>query len=185
MKIEITVAGRQHVHFASEICDLLARSAKERGTGIATRTIDYISKKIEENNAVIALDGNQVAGFCYIEIWGGGKFLANSGLIVKDNYRAQGLGKKIKNKVFQLSRKKYPDAKIFGITTSMAVMRINSELGYKPVAFSALTDDNNFWSGCKSCQNYDILQRNQKKNVPVYRHVIQPQKKRAEIQLWQ
>lgn len=176
MKIEITVAGRQHVHFASEICDLLARSAQERGTGIATRTIDYISKKIEENNAVIALDGNQVAGFCYIEIWGGGKFLANSGLIVKDNYRAQGLGKKIKNKVFQLSRKKYPNAKIFGITTSMAVMRINSELGYKPVAFSALTDDNNFWSGCKSCQNYDILQRNQKKMCLCTGMLYNPQK---------
>ncbi|MCG8319567.1 MAG: GNAT family N-acetyltransferase [Cytophagales bacterium] len=163
MKIKITVAGHQHTPFAGEICDLLARSAKERGTGIAKRTIDYIAKKMEESNAVIALDGNEVAGFCYIEIWGGGKFLANSGLIVKDRYRDQGLGKKIKNKIFQLSRKKYPEAKIFGITTSMAVMKINSELGYKPVTFSTLTDDESFWNGCQSCQNYDILQRNQKK----------------------
>ncbi len=163
MKIKVIVAGHEHVHFASEICDLLAKSAQERKTGIARRSIDYISKKIEDNNAVIALEGNQVAGFCYIESWGHGKFVANSGLIVKDQYRGKGLGKKIKSKIFQLSRKKYPDSKIFGITTSMAVMKINSELGYKPVTFSALTDDQSFWKGCQSCQNYDILQRNQQK----------------------
>ena len=109
------------------------------------------------------MNGDEIAGFCYIEIWGHGKFLANSGLIVKEEYRSLGLGKKIKKEVFQLSRKKYPEAKIFGITTSLAVMKINSELGYKPVTFSELTDDESFWNGCQSCQNYDILQRNQRK----------------------
>ena len=176
MKVKITVAGHQHIPFAGEICDLMARSASERGTGIAERSVEYISKKMEESNAVIALDGDQVAGFCYIESWGHGKFLANSGLIVKDKYRGQGLGKKIKNKIFQLSRKKYPNAKIFGITTSMAVMKINSELGYKPVTFSALTDDESFWKGCQSCRNYDILQRNEKKMCLCTGMLYNPQK---------
>ena len=55
-------------------------------------------------------------------------------------------------------------AKIFGITTSLAVMRINSELGYKPVTFSELTSDESFWKGCQSCPNYDILTRNKRNN---------------------
>ena len=163
MNIKIIVAQPQHQKYAPEICALLAESAQKRGTGIAKRSEDYISMKILNGNAVIAMNGDEIAGFCYIEIWGHGKFLANSGLIVKEEYRSLGLGKKIKKEVFQLSRKKYPEAKIFGITTSLAVMKINSELGYKPVTFSELTDDESFWNGCQSCQNYDILQRNQRK----------------------
>jgi hypothetical protein len=38
-------------------------------------------------------------------------------------------------------------------------MRINTELGYEPVTFAKLTDDEQFWAGCQSCVNYDVLQR--------------------------
>ncbi len=42
-------------------------------------------------------------------------------------------------------------------------MKINYELGYKPVTFSELTDDPEFWKGCQTCTNYDVLQRTDKK----------------------
>lgn len=140
-------------------------SAKKRGTGIAKRKPEYISQKMLEGKAIIATstDG-EIAGFCYIEVWQGKNYVANSGLIVNEKFRNAGLAKKIKQKAFELTRKKYPDAKMFGITTSLAVMKINSELGYKPVTFSELTQDESFWSGCQSCVNYDILTRTERKN---------------------
>ena len=119
--------------------------------------------KIKSGNAVIATNYNKFAGFCYIEVWGEGKYVAHSGLIVAPEYRGLGLAKKIKKKVFNLSKKIYPKAKIFGITTGMAVMKINYELGYKPVNFSQLTDDPSFWKGCQTCKNYDILTRTDRK----------------------
>ena len=63
-----------------------------------------------------------------------------------------------------MSREKYPNAKIFGLTTGLAVMKINSELGYEPVTYSELTDDEEFWAGCKSCVNYEILMSRGRKN---------------------
>ena len=152
-----------HTGYAEEICRLMEESAKVRGTGIAKRNPDYIVGKMLEGKAVIAFNDSDLAGFCYIETWGDKKFVANSGLIVKPDYRKSGLARLIKQKAFELSRKKYPDAKIFGITTSLAVMKINTELGYKPVTFSELTDDDAFWKGCQSCINYDILQRNNRR----------------------
>lgn len=136
----------------------MAESAKKRGTGIAQRSPDYIKKKMEEGKAIIAvsLEGDWV-GFCYIEAWSGEKYVANSGLIVSPDYRGLGVAKEIKKRIFELSRKRYPEAKIFGLTTGLAVMKINSELGYEPVPYSELTDDDKFWDGCKSCVNYDIL----------------------------
>lgn len=133
-------------------------SAKIRGTGIAKRTSQYIYQKIEEGKAVIALTkSGEWAGFCYIEAWGGKSFVANSGLIVNREFRGHGLAKKIKAATFNLSREKFPEAKIFGLTTGAAVMKINSELGYKPVIYSELTQDEQFWKGCASCVNYEIL----------------------------
>ena len=88
--------------------------------------------------------------------------MANSGLIVVPEYRGYGLAKAIKNKAFELSRKKYPNSKIFGLTTGLAVMKINHELGYRPVTFSELTTDDLFWNGCKGCVNYDILMRTER-----------------------
>lgn len=138
--MKIVSANKSHFKYAPIICDTIAESAKVRGTGIAKRTPEYIQKKMENQNAIIALDGDQFAGFCYIEVWGHNKFVANSGLIVNPDYRGQGLAKKIKKAAFELSRKKFPEAKLFGITTGLAVMKINYELGYKPVTFSELTD---------------------------------------------
>ncbi len=140
-------------------------SAKARGTGIAKRSATYIEQKMEEGKAVIALtnEGNWV-GFCYIETWSHGEYVANSGLIVTPAYRKSGVAKGIKKRIFELSRVQYPDAKIFGLTTGLAVMKINSELGYEPVTYSELTQDEAFWAGCKSCVNYDILMSKERKN---------------------
>jgi GNAT superfamily N-acetyltransferase len=163
MEITILTANESHQQYAEEICALIETSAKERGTGIAKRDPEYVRQKIRNQNAVIAFYGEQLVGFCYIEIWSHGKYVANSGLIVSPEYRKSGIAKKIKKAVFDLSREKYPDAKVFGITTSLAVMKINSSLGYQPVTFSELTQDDAFWNGCKSCKNYDILDRNERK----------------------
>ena len=159
MNVKVHVAEAAHAHYAEAICALLEVSARQRGTGIARRSPEYIRKKIENGNAVIALDGDRLAGFCYVEIWSHGKYVANSGLVVDPEYRQNGLAKTIKKKAFNLARDKYPHARVFGITTSLAVMKINSELGYRPVTFSELTQDEDFWSGCQSCPNYDILMR--------------------------
>lgn len=163
--IIVRVAIPSDVIYSSVITDEMASSAQARGTGIAKRSPEYISQKITEGKAVIAVtkDGKWV-GFCYIEAWGHEKFVANSGLIVAPEFRKSGIAKNIKGRIFQLSRKMYPEAKIFGLTTGLAVMKINSDLGYEPVTYSELTDDENFWAGCKSCVNYDILMSKGRKN---------------------
>jgi GNAT superfamily N-acetyltransferase len=159
MNISIVIAGEEHYKFAQLIVDTMYESAIQRGTGIAKRTPEYIVTKMEHKDAVIAIADGHFAGFCYIESWSHGRYVANSGLIVHPDFRNLGLAKKIKERVFNYSQEKYPGAKIFGITTGLAVMKINSELGYKPVPFSELTDDPSFWKGCSGCNNYDILQR--------------------------
>ena len=154
----VTVATTDHIKYSQEIVDEMAESAKQRGTGIAKRTPSYVAQKMEEGKAIIALyKGVEWAGFCYIETWGGKEYVANSGLIVSPKFRKVGLAKKIKEKAFELSREKYPNAKLFGLTTGLAVMKINSELGYVPVTYSELTDDESYLKGCKSCGNFSIL----------------------------
>jgi hypothetical protein len=162
--IIIRVATPADKVYATTITDEMEASAKARGTGIAKRSPDYVAQKMEEGKAVIALtdDGTWV-GFCYIETWEG-EYVANSGLIVSPAFRKSGVAKSIKQRIFELSREKYPDAKIFGLTTGLAVMKINSDLGYEPVTYSELTQDEKFWAGCKSCVNYDILMSKERKN---------------------
>jgi hypothetical protein len=151
--------------YAAIISAEMESSAKARGTGIAQRTPEYIIQKIEEDKAVIAVTGDgDWVGFCYIETWSHGEYVANSGLIVAPQYRKSGVAKAIKQKIFALSRTQYPDAKIFGLTTGLAVMKINSDLGYEPVTYSELTQDEAFWAGCKSCVNYEILMSKDRKN---------------------
>ncbi len=154
----VVVATEAHTPYAQEICDEMAESAKARGTGIAKRTPEYVSSKMREGKAVIAFhkDGTW-AGFSYIESWGHGNYVANSGLIIRPEFRKMGLAKAIKTKTFFLSLKRFEGAKLFGLTTGLAVMKINSELGYRPVTYSELTDDESFWRGCESCVNYQIL----------------------------
>ncbi len=143
----------------------MAASAAARGTGIAKRNPEYIENKMLEGKAVIAVTTNGAwVGFCYIETWSHGGYVANSGLIVAPDFRKSGVAKRIKQAIFNLSREKYPAAKIFGLTTGLAVMKINSELGYEPVTYSELTQDEAFWAGCKSCVNYDILTMKERKN---------------------
>lgn len=165
LNIIVRVATSEDIIYANTITDEMANSAQVRGTGIARRTPDYVSQKMMQGKAVIALTPEKEwVGFCYIEAWEHDKFVANSGLIVAPAYRKTGVAKQIKYKIFALSRKMYPEAKIFGLTTGLAVMKINSELGYEPVTYSELTDDENFWAGCKSCVNYDILMSKGRKN---------------------
>ncbi|HEX6180437.1 MAG TPA: GNAT family N-acetyltransferase [Chitinophagaceae bacterium] len=164
-QFKIVVADQSHLSFAQIICDEMASSAKARGTGIAKRSPEYIQDKIREGKAVIAFNQDGIwAGFCYIETWSHGEYVANSGLIVAPAFRKGGLARAIKKKIFELSRQTYPEAKIFGLTTGLAVMKINSELGYEPVTYSELTQDEAFWAGCKSCVNYDILMSKDRKN---------------------
>lgn len=164
-EIIVRIAVPEDKKFASIITDEMESSAKARGTGIAKRSPNYIEKKIDEGKAVIAITkSGKWVGFCYIETWTHGEYVANSGLIVTPQHRKSGVAKKIKQTIFDLSRKLYPDAKIFGLTTGLAVMKINSELGYEPVTYSELTQDEEFWAGCKSCVNYEILMSKDRKN---------------------
>lgn len=159
-EIEIVVAGEDHVRYVDEILDTITRAAKVRGTGIAKRSPEYVKQKMLEHKAVVALYHGRFAGFSYIESWSNKQFVANSGLIVADEFRGIGLAMRIKRRIFSLSREMFPSAKIFSLTTGAAVMKMNNELGYRPVTFSQLTDDEAFWKGCESCVNFDILQRN-------------------------
>jgi hypothetical protein len=164
-KFTIQIANSSHQDFAQIICDEMESSAKARGTGIAKRSPDYIKEKMREGKAVIAFTEDGFwAGFCYIETWSHGEYVANSGLIVAPSFRKSGLAKNIKKKIFDLSQKLYPGAKLFGLTTGLAVMKINSDLGYEPVTYSELTQDEAFWAGCKSCVNYEILMSKERKN---------------------
>lgn len=180
---KILVAGIEHIRYAQQICDEMLVSAKSRGTGIAKRSPEYVANKMLEGKAVIAFhtDGTW-AGFCYIETWSHESFVANSGLIVNPIYRKAGLAKAIKNRIFALSREKYPESKIFGLTTGLAVMKINSELGYEPVTYSELTQDENFWKGCQSCVNYDILMSKQRQNCMCTAMLYDPAEKKEEEQ---
>lgn len=162
--MEIQISSCEHLMYVSEIQQEMYDSAQRRGTGIAKRSIEYLSKKISEGNAVVATENGEWVGFCYIETWSHGQFVANSGLIVSPKFRHGGIATLIKDRVFALSREKFPNAKIFGLTTGLAVMKINSDLGYKPVIYSELTQDDEFWSGCKSCVNYEILMKKERKN---------------------
>jgi len=164
-EIIIRVATQDDKKYSTIITDEMESSAMARGTGIAKRSPEYIETKIDEEKAVIAVTktGDWV-GFCYIETWSHGEYVANSGLIVSPPFRKSGVAKAIKQKIFNLSRQKYPDAKIFGLTTGLAVMKINTDLGYEPVTYSELTQDEAFWAGCKSCVNYDILMSKERKN---------------------
>ena len=157
----VRIANADDAKYAELLCEWYEESARMRKTGIAKRNPVYLERKMRNGNAVIAFDDDdQVAGFSYIETYEEEKFVVNSGLIVRLDLRSSGIGREIKHAVFELSRTKFPKSKIFSITTSLAVMRMNTKLGYKPVTFSELTQSDEFWNGCKSCKNYHILMDN-------------------------
>jgi len=180
------IANQSHVKYVEIILETIANAAKIRGTGIARRTPEYLTQKILEGKAIIALYKDEFAGFCYIETWGNKQFVANSGLIVVEKFRGHGLAKQIKHTAFELSRNRFPEAKLFGLTTGAAVMKINYELGYRPVTYAELTDDEAFWKGCQSCVNYDILQRQNRRfcmcTAMLYDPKEHPEKETKEIE---
>ena len=159
----IRVATEADAQYAERLCQWYVESAKTRGTGIAKREPAYVATKMASGDGIIAFVDDELAGFCYIETFEDKTFVVNSGLIVNAEIRKGGVGRAIKQAVFELSRSKYPQAKIFGITTSLAVMKINTDLGYEPVTFSELTSSEDFWKGCKSCKNYSVLMENERK----------------------
>ncbi len=181
MSFHIRVAVSYDKQSAPNIAAWYIESAKERGTGIALRTAEYITEKMQAGDAAVAeIDGN-IIGFCYIETFEGKKYVSNSGLIVLPKHRGKGIAKALKNFIFNYGRDKYPDAKVFGITTSDVVMKINSDLGYRPVAFQKLTNDEAFWKGCRSCNNYDILTRTKRK-MCLCTGMLSPSKNESEQQ---
>ena len=161
--IEVVVADASHEKFVDTILKTIEDAAKVRGTGIAKRTHAYLATKMKEAKAVIALDGDTFAGFSYIETWGNKQYVTTSGLIVHPDYRGRGLAKKIKDLTFTLARTRWPNAKIFSLTSGAAVMAMNTQLGYQPVTFADLTDDESFWKGCEGCCNVDVLHRTNRK----------------------
>ena len=178
MAVRIVVADATCMRYVQPICDLIQNSAQQKGAGIVSRTNDYIAERVKSGKSVIALDKERVVGFSYIETWSHGMFVANSGLVVDHDYRYAGLARRIKKNIFMLSRKLYPKAKIFSITTGLAVMKINSDLGFVPVTFSELTRDIEFWQGCEGCKNFDILQRNDYKMCLCTGLMFDPEKPR-------
>ncbi len=162
---DVLIATEEHTKYAEAICNEMAESAKARGTGIARRSSDYVISKMREGKAVIAVTkAGEWAGFSYIESWEHNHFTANSGLIISPKFRKMGLAKAVKIKTFELSREMFPGAQLFGLTTGLAVMKINSDIGYRPVTYSELTADTAFWKGCESCINFDILKMKEYKN---------------------
>ena len=161
--IDVVVADETHEKYVDTILETISEAAKVRGTGIAKRTHEYVANKMREAKAVIALDGDKFAGFSYIETWQDKKYVTTSGLIVHPDYRGRGLAKRIKDMTFTLARIRWPHAKIFSLTSGAAVMAMNTQLGYKPVTFADLTQDEAFWKGCEGCVNVDILHRTGRK----------------------
>ena len=157
------VADASHEKYVDIILDTIEKAAKVRGTGIAKRTHEYVATKMKEPKAVIALYGDEFVGFSYIETWGNKQYVTTSGLIVDPKFRGLGVAKRIKDLTFTLARTRWPHAKIFSLTSGAAVMAMNTQLGYHPVTFAELTDDEAFWRGCEGCINVDVLKRTGRK----------------------
>ncbi len=177
---QIFTATQEHLPYAPAVVDAINDASKVKGTGLALRTVEYIESKIREGKAVIALYHDQVAGFCYIECWEHQRYVATSGLIVRPEFRGHGLAEAIKKEAFHLARRKFPTAKMFGLTTSLAVMKINSRLGFVPVTFTELTTDPEFWKGCESCQYFDVLERSGNKNCLCTGMIFDPAPKQKQ-----
>lgn len=180
LDIIITIASDQHLAMIPQIEKGLLKASKQKGTGIAVRSKEYLTEKIIQGKSIIAYSNRQEwAGFCYIESWGHNKYVANSGLIVSPDFRGIGLAGEIKKRALELSSQLFPGAKLFGLTTSLAVMKINSKLGYRPVTFSELTDDDQFWKGCQTCPYYDILVRTKRDDCLCTAMIMDPKEKKG------
>ena len=177
--IDVMVADDSHQKYVDTILNTIEEAAKVRGTGIAQRTNEYVSQKMLEGKVIIALCGDEFAGFSYIESWGNKQYVATSGLIVADKFRNHGLAKRIKHAAFSLARLRWPKAKMFSLTSGSAVMKMNTELGYIPVTFADLTDDEAFWRGCCGCVNHDVLVRTGRRYCICTAMLFDPEDKRC------
>lgn len=178
--IKIKVADASDEKYVDTILDTIREAAKKRGTGIAERTHEYVATKMKEGKAILALDGEKFAGFSYIETWGNKHYVTTSGLIVHPDYLGLGVAKRIKDYTFTLARVRWPHAKIFSLTSGDAVMKMNTQLGYVPVSFNQLTDDEAFWRGCQGCINHDILVAKDRKFCICTGMLYDPEKHKGE-----
>lgn len=157
--IFVRVATINDIRYAEEIVHETEASAIARGTGIARRSPESVAQKMRDGKAVIAVTANeQWVGFAYIQSWENERYVSNSGLIVSPPFRKSGVAKAIKERIFKLSRRCYPEAKVFSITSGAPIMKMNTHLGFEPVTFQEITHDPLFWEGCKGCVNYSILE---------------------------
>ena len=179
-EILIKVAEANDEKYVDTIIDTIREAAKKRGTGIAERTHEYVATKMREGKAVLALCGERFAGFSYIETWGNRHYVTTSGLIVHPDFLGGGIAKRIKDYTFTLARVRWPKAKIFSLTSGDAVMKMNTQLGYVPVSFNQLTDDDAFWRGCEGCCNHDILVAKQRKFCICTGMLYDPEKHQGE-----
>jgi hypothetical protein len=180
IEIDVMVADASHEIYVDTVLSTIEAAAKIRGTGIAKRSHEYIATKMKEGKAIIALAGDEFAGFTYIESWGNKQYVATSGLIVIDKYRGLGLAKRIKEASFALAGLRWPKAKIFSLTSGAAVMKMNTELGYVPVTFADLTDDDAFWRGCEGCVNHDVLLRTERRYCICTAMLYDPARRKKE-----
>lgn len=162
-EIIVRVADASDEKYVDIILETIRDAARKRGTGIAERTHEYLATKMRESKAILALCGDKFAGFSYIETWGNKHYVTTSGLIVHPDFLGQGIAKRIKDYTFTLARVRWPKAKIFSLTSGDAVMKMNTRLGYVPVSYNQLTDDDAFWRGCEGCCNHDILMAKERK----------------------
>ena len=179
-EILIKVAEANDEKYVDTIIDTIREAAKKRGTGIAERTHEYVATKMREGKAVLALCGERFAGFSYIDTWGNRHYVTTSGLIVHPDFLGRGIAKRIKDYTFTLARVRWPKAKIFSLTSGDAVMKMNTQLGYVPVSFNQLTDDDAFWRGCEGCCNHDILVAKQRKFCICTGMLYDPEKHQGE-----
>lgn len=175
-RIIVRSAIPSDVVFADQIIQEMESSAIARGSGISRRSAASIIEKIDAGKAVVAVtEDGEWAGFSYIETWDDEKFVSNSGLIVSPKHRNNHIASQIKTQIFRLSRSKYPAAKVFSITSGLAIMKMNTHLGFEPVTYAEIAQENRFWDGCKSCVNYDVLQAKNRCNCLCTAMLFDPQ----------
>lgn len=177
MYFEVTVATEAHIIYIKDILAAIYEASQVPGNSIVMRDPDYLALKMREGKAVIALcDDGSFAGFCYLECWQDEQFLANSGMIVKPEYRGQGLATRIKQEIVRVCHEMFPDAAIFGITKSEAIKKISLRLGFEEVPYTEITTDPKFWKGCDTCRHYDELLANGGRSCHCTALILKPQR---------
>ncbi len=177
--ITVRIATKKDYCYAEIISKELNTSAANRGVQIKNRTPKYILDKMETGLAIVAINSEteEWIGFSTLEVWEHEQFVANTGLIIAPKYRGHGFSMLIKSKLFELSRQKYPKAKIFSLTGNPNIIQINQTLGFTTVPFSTILNDNLFLTGCNSWVNYSEIMRHSSGHVAmVYAPIAESQK---------